>query len=349
MIQRLFEKCLLRPQDLFPSREELEVVGVFNPGVIDSGGEVVIMARVSEQTRERRSGQVALPRWDIEGGGIVVDWVGEDEIRPIDPRVVEMRETGQTRLTFTSHIRLLRSRDGRILDSFEGLRFDPDNRYEEFGVEDPRITRIGQTYYITYVAVSRHGAATALASTTDFETFERHGVIFPPENKDVVLFPEKIGGEYVALHRPNPRTHFSSPEIWLARTPDFVHWGKHEVLHGGSSLWDSGRIGAGCPPIRVPEGWLEIYHGNRRVPGGVGPYAAGALLLDPENPGVILRRSPEPLLVPEADFEREGFVRDVVFPTGIVERGETLLIYYGAADTAVGVVELARDEILGSL
>ena len=105
------------------------------------------------------------------------------------------------------------------------MRFLPDSEMEEFGVEDPRITALGGRYYFTYVAVSRHGAATALASTTDFRQFERHGIIFCPENKDVVLFPEQVGGEFVALHRPNAATPFCRPEMWVARSPDLVRLG----------------------------------------------------------------------------------------------------------------------------
>lgn len=349
MIRRLRQKRLFGPEDVKPSSDRLEVVGVFNPGVVDTGDGVVVMARVAERARERRAGQVALPRWDLDWGKVTIDWVRETDVVFIDPRVVELKSTGLVRLTFTSHIRVLRSPDGWSFDTVEGARFDPQDRYEEFGVEDPRITPIGQTFYITYVAVSRHGAATALASTGDFTSFKRHGVMFPPENKDVVLFPETIGGEYIALHRPNPRTHFASPEIWLARSPDLVHWGAHETLLGGSAEWNSGRVGAGCPPIRTERGWLEIYHGNQHTSRGVGPYAAGALLLDSDNPNRIAGHSPEPVVIPETDYEREGFVREVVFPTGVADRGETLVVYYGAADTAVGVVELSREEILGVL
>ena len=117
-------------------------------------------------------------------------------------------------------------------------------------------------------------------------SFDRHGVIFCPENKDVVLFPERIDGQYVALHRPNAATPFCRPEMWVARSPDLIHWGRHECLHGGGAEWETGRVGAGTPPVRVDAGWLEIYHGNRQPtrPGEVGTYATGVLLLDPTNP-----------------------------------------------------------------
>ena len=214
-----------------------------------------------------------------------------------------------------------------------------------------RITAIGNRFWITYVAVSRHGAATALASTTDFRTFERHGIIFCVENKDVVLFPEPIGGEYAALHRPNGATPFTRPEMWVARSPDLHSWGRHQPLSWGAEVWETGRVGAGPPPIHAPEGWLLIYHGNRRPerPGAVGVYSAGAILLDQEDPAHILKRTSQPFFTPTTDFERNGFVPDVIFPTGIVEAGDSLLIYYGAADACTAVVEFSRAELLGSL
>ncbi len=341
--------CLLRPQDVRASREDLEVVGVFNPGAIAFGDGVVLMVRVAERPKEQRPGFTALPRWE-PGSGVVVDWVPDEELEPLDPRIVRRKRDGLVRLTFISHIRVMRSKDGRSIDSESGS-FVPEGEYEAFGVEDPRITCISNVFYITYVAVSRHGAATALASTKDFCEFERHGIIFYPENKDVVLFPDKINGEYVALHRPNTATPFTMPEMWLARSPDLIHWGRQEHFHGGASTWEAGRIGAGTPPVRTPEGWLEIYHGNSKAHGqpGVGAYSAGALLLDLDDPQRVIARSSEPILVPETDFERKGFMPNVVFPTGIVDRDETYLVYYGAADAATAVVEFSRSELLGSL
>jgi len=349
MIRRLFNACLCRPGDLRPSRDDLEIVGTFNPGAVAFGDEVILLVRVAERPRERRAGYTALPRWQT-GAGLTVDWIANDEIDSLDARVVQRKCDGLVRLTFASHLRILHSGDGRSIDREDDARFEPHGEFEEFGVEDPRITRIGDKYWFTYVAVSRHGPATALASTTDFQTFTRHGVIFPVENKDVVLLPEPIDGEYVALHRPLGGTPFTQPEIWLARSPDMIHWGRHEVLRASVSGWDAGRVGAGAPPIRSPDGWLEIYHGSARPAGnsGVGAYSAGALLLDLDEPHRIVRKALEPILVPEANFEQEGFVPNVVFPTGVVDRGDTLLIYYGAADTVSAVVELSKPDILAA-
>src|SRR6185369_17703429 len=170
--------------------------------------------RVAERIAEKRPGWVGLPRWDLASGRVITDWFDENQVSYVDARVVIIKATGMKRLTFISHLQVVRSRDGRNVDAIEPVRFSPANEDEEYGVEDPRITELNGRYYITYVAVSRHGVATALASTKDFRTFDRHGIIFPPENKDVVLFPEEIGGEYYALHRPNPATSFTRPEMW---------------------------------------------------------------------------------------------------------------------------------------
>jgi predicted GH43/DUF377 family glycosyl hydrolase len=349
-LKRHFEGLLLRPADLKPTREDFEVVGVFNPGAIRVNGEVMLLVRVAERPRERRPGHTGLPRW-TNHGELLIDWVRDEELEPVDPRVVRRKADGLVRLTFTSHLRVVRCGGGRSVEEITETLFLPRSELEEFGVEDPRITPLYGRYYFTYVAVSRHGAATALASTADFRDFTRHGVIFCCENKDAVLFPEWIGGAHVALHRPNPATPFCRPEMWIAWSQDIIHWGHHGVLHGGGAAWESGRVGAGTPPIRVPGGWLEIYHGSRQTvkPGEVGKYSTGALLLDIQNPAQILRRTPESILEPTADFERFGFVPDVVFPTGIIETKESFLVYYGAADTCTAVVEFAKDELMESL
>jgi predicted GH43/DUF377 family glycosyl hydrolase len=350
LLKRHFEKLLLGPADLKPLRDDFEVVGVFNPGAIVAGDEVILLVRVAERPRERREGFTALPRWAPDEG-LVVDWVRNDALEPLDPRVVRRKADGLVRLTFLSHLRVVRCGDGRSVTQVSDVRFLPETALEEFGVEDPRITALDGRFFFTYVAVSRHGAATALASTTDFHQFERHGIVFCPENKDVVLFPERIDGQYVALHRPNAATPFCRPEMWVARSPDLIHWGRHECLHGGGAEWETGRVGAGTPPVRVDSGWLEIYHGNRQPtrPGEVGTYATGVLLLDPNDPARVLRRTATSIFEPTADFERHGFVPDVVFPTGIVESGQSYLIYYGAADSSTAVVEFSKGEVLESL
>src|SRR5262249_9558069 len=143
-------------------------------------------------------------------------------------------------------------------------------------------------------------------------------------------------------HRPNGATPFTKPEMWLARSPDLIHWGKNEHFLGGNDSWGIGRIGAGGPPLRTKQGWLEIYHGNSRqyVDEGVGAYCGGMVLMDLEDPRRVLSASGQ-IFVPETEFECHGFVPNVVFPTGVVQQDDTVLVYYGAADTCSAVVEFS--------
>jgi predicted GH43/DUF377 family glycosyl hydrolase len=343
-------KVLVCPADVSPSRDDFEVIGAFNPGVATVDGQLVLLVRVAERPSQRRPGFTGLPRWDTNRG-MLVDWVANDQLEFIDPRVVRCKSDGRIRLQFISHLKVVTGFDDVDVPVCDGAVFDSNSPLEEFGVEDPRITVLGGRFYITYVAVSHHGVATGLASTEDFITFIRHGIIFGPENKDIVLFPEKIDGQYVALHRPSGSAGFCRPEIWMARSPDLLHWGQHEHLLSGGTAWDSGRIGAGPPPLKTAEGWLVIYHGVGRSDrvGAVGSYSAGAVLLDHDDPSRVLRRSTSPLFSPLTDFQCHGFVPNVVFPTGIVAEDRSLLIYYGAADTVSAVMRISIDEVLASM
>lgn len=349
-VTRQSTHLLCGPDNVPASRDDFEVVGAFNPGAVRVGDEVVLLVRVAERPRETRPGFTGLPRWDAEAG-MTVDWVPDEELNVVDPRIVEDKTDGRIRLTFISHLRVMRCGDGRQVQEISPVMLGPEGGLDEYGVEDPRITYLDGRYYITYVAVSKHGPATALASTTDFRTFERHGVVFCPENKDVVFFPEKIGGAYAAMHRPVCNAPFTRPEMWLARSHDLLHWGSHVPLEAVGSHWQSGRVGGGVPPIRVPEGYLAIYHGNIRpvLPGDVGAYFGGALLLDAADPSKVLKHVPEPILAPEQGFETKGFVPNVVFPTGVVQDGDTLLVYYGAADAFTAVAELSLREIMDAM
>ena len=349
MIRRLFTRLLIRPEDLAPACDGFEVIGAFNPGVVRTGRRTILLVRVAERPRNSRAGFVDLPRWSEDG--VVVDRFREEDVQQFDPRVVRIRETGLTRLTFVSHLRMAVSSDGETIDEISGPILQPERIEEEYGVEDPRITALDGGYQVTCVCVSRHGAATELFATSDFQQFDRRGIIFCPENKDVVLFPGRIAGDYVALHRPNGATPFTRPEMWIARSPDLLHWGGHAPLNLPALGWQTGRVGGGAPPVRLPEGWLEIYHANRRPAreGEIGPYFGAAALLDADDPAMVRAYSPEAILAPAEEFEVTGFARGVVFPTGVVERDDVLLVYYGAADTCTAVAALSRAELLAAL
>ena len=230
--------------------------------------------------------------------------------------------------------------DGRCSEITD-VRFLPESDLEEFGVEDPRITALDGRFYFTYVAVRAMARRPRWPRRPTSRRFERHGMIFCPENKDVVLFPERIDGEYVALHRPNAATPFCRPEMWVARSPDLIHWGRHECLHGGGAEWETGRVGAGTPPVRVATAGSRSTTATASRPGRarwacIRPASCCSTSTTRRE---FVRRTAASIFEPTADFERHGFVPDVVFPTGIVETGGSYLIYYGAADCCTAVVE----------
>lgn len=233
-----------------------------------------------------------------------------------------------------------------LAQSFDGYTFtvepdfamvpsteEPFKTYEELGIEDPRITFMDGVYYINYTAYSHHGARLALAKTTDFHTYERIALISEPNNKNAVLFPKKINGKYVRLDRP----YWSSyGAIWISYSDDLVAWYDSKVvMTPRPGFWDSDRIGAGVPPIELDYGWLEIYHGVKNT--SFGPiYRMGAVILDPENPEIVIAQSAVPILSPRELYERVGDVGNVVFACGaILEDDGTLKLYYGAADTHI--------------
>ncbi len=349
MIPRLSSTLLLQPCDIQPSQNGWEVVGVFNPAVVMAGDERFMLARVAERPAEKRPGWTALPRWSQQVEK-TVDWIRDEDVHPTDARVVTLNNSGDLRLTSVSHFQLFRSTARN--DGWQSVDVVlPNGSLEEYGIEDPRISKIDDIYWVTYVAVSRSGAATALMSSTDLVTFQRHGIIFPSENKDVVLFPERIAGDYVALHRPNPRSHFHPPQIWIARSPDLVHWGRHAPILSGVRSWEGDRVGGGTPPILIDEGWLILYHGSATSPvtGEVGRYAAGVILLDRDDPSRVIARSSEPIMMPTTDYELNGFVPNVVFPTALLDFGENLQVFYGAADTCVATALFSKRSVLDSL
>lgn len=335
---------------VLPSRPDFEVLGVFNPAVARYHRQTVLLLRVAEAPRKLSSGLAAAPIFNADTGRIEIKrWQVTAKGPDVsDPRLVV--DDGQTWLTSMSHFRVARSTDGIHFD-VEGLpALVAANVYESFGVEDPRITEMDGTFWITYTAVSHYGIGTGLASTRDFRKFARHGVIFAPPNRNVTIFPEKIGGNYAALHRPMPEG-LGQHSIWFASSSDLISWGNHRIVatpRPGS--WEDEKVGGGAVPFRVhhgkEDGWLSIYHG---VTGDPPTYSLGALLLDRHDPSRVRARSREPILKPEAPYEREGFFGKVVFTCGALVDGDLVRVYYGAADGVTAVADLSLKEILSGL
>lgn len=252
-----------------------------------------------------------------------------------------------------SRLAYARSTDGTaILDRSSRPILEPSAEWEEFGCEDPRITRLDGRYYITYTAYSRRGPRIALVSTDDFQHFEKHGLIGPNlDDKDCVIFPERIHGKVALLHRLNWKIQLAyfenvsslcnSNGFWKAYVE---HLDDHEVIRSRFP-WEESKVGAGPPPIKTDYGWLVIYHGVSidHV------YRAGALLLDLEDPAMVLARSREPILEPDMQFERQGVVSNVVFPDGAAVVDGRLFVYYGGADTVCCVASAPFDEFLKEL
>jgi len=219
--------------------------------------------------------------------------------------------------------------------------------YEASGIEDPRIILLEGEYYIMYTAVSHYGARIALAKTKDFKTFEKVGLVSEAGNKDGILFPEKINGEYVRLDRPIAQ---GIGNMWISYSPDLVHWGKARPLIEirGGHWWDSFRIGGSAVPIKTDRGWLEIYHGVKWT--SAGPiYRLGSVLMDLEDPAKVIGRSDFPILSPRENYERIGDVNNVVFSCGaILEDDGQVKVYYGAADTCICVATASLTALIES-
>ncbi len=208
---------------------------------------------------------------------------------------------------------------------------EPFKTYEKRGVEDPRITKIEDTYYILYIAYSHSGARIALAYTKDFKTFKKVAIISEPENKDAALFPKKINGYFVRFDRPIHRG------MWISYSKDLIYWGNSRcVMESRPGYWDSHRIGACAPPIETDRGWLEIYHGVKKTASG-SIYRLGTALFDLKDPSKLIARGEAPILSPREYYERVGDVDNVVFCGGTIleEKTQEVKVYYGAGDTCI--------------
>lgn len=344
-LRRLSNQPILQTSDVKPSIEGFEVLGAFNPAACIFGDEVILLLRVAEAPKAEK-GQVAIPLIEDRDGvpSLIVKRFPEPA-ESYDPRVITLG--GKVYLTSLSHLRLARSTDGIHFTIDDKPFLFPARMDESYGIEDARITCLEGKYWITYTAVSEHGPGVGLAVTSDFVTVDRVGMILPPPNKDVALFPKKINGKYWLLHRPMV-SDIGKPSVWLAESEDGIHWGNHWFLFGGRGqsderyAWEGGKIGAGPEPILTDEGWLVCYHGADASHA----YSLALALLDIDDPSIILARSDEPLLSPELVWEREGFFPNVVFSNGWVQwpdgsdKAGQIWVYYGAADSGVGLAEL---------
>lgn len=240
------------------------------------------------------------------------------------------------------------SDDGIVWRINEGpIRFESEFPFE-YGY-DPRVCRIDGRWYVTWCNGMGNEPTIGIASTDDFKSFRQMENAFLPYNRNGVLFPRKINGMYVMLSRPSDNGATPFGNIYLSRSPDLRYWGDHRLVMRPQPLgWQSTKVGAGPVPIETDAGWLLIYHGVLRSCSGM-VYAFGAALLDIENPSRVLKRTQNYLLAPEEPYERSGDVPNVLFPCATLQDATTgrIAIYYGCADTCVGVAYCQMDDILG--
>lgn len=348
-IYRYEQNPLVTPADVKPHRPDFEVIGAFNAGIAEYNGEVIMLLRVAERPISPDPNVVLAPVYNVERNELDLFPIRKDDesYDLSDPRVIVRKENAPSfeYLTSLSYLRIARSKDGRHFTIDDNPFVYPSQSLETFGIEDPRITQIGDTYYIYFSAVSPVGIGESLVSTKDFVSVTHHGMIFGPDNKDVLIFPERVNGKYYALHRPTTKS-CGRPEMWIAESDNLLYWGNHRHLIGlRDGMWDSGRLGGGAVPIKTDRGWLELYHGATKDH----RYCMGAVLLDLNDPSKVIARSGKPIMEPEADYEQNGFFGGVVFSCGALVDGDRIRMYYGAADTSMACAELSLSEILDSL
>lgn len=244
-------------------------------------------------------------------------------------------------------------RQGKILERLPEPVIAQTEPYEKQGCEDARIVKFDNTYYIFYTAYDGKNVRVSVASTTDFKTYKKHGIVIPNvPNKDAMIFPEPINGKIILIHRIEPNiqfAYFDSIEEMLSG--DENYWQKYlpqldeYTVMRPAFTWEASKVGAGPPPIKTDRGWLLIYHGVDKNM----IYRGGAALLDLENPARIIARLPEPIIEPIRLYEIEGDVPNVVFPEGTALFGEELQVYYGGADKVIAMATVNINQLLDAL
>ena len=341
---RFARNPLLRPADLKPGIEGMQIVCLLNPGVFQYNGKIWLLLRVAERPMQTE-GKISFPVINNKGGIEILSFDKNDpDLDASDSRIISYKNKNY--LTTLSYLRLVCSEDGIQFKEAEGYApIFGKGELETFGIEYCRVATMEGGYNLSFTEVSEFGVGVGLIRTTDWKHFSRKGMIFPPHNKDCAIFEEKVNGKYFALHRP------SSPElggnfIWLAESPDLIHWGNHKcIATSRSEMWDSVRVGAGAAPVRTDKGWLVIYHGANADH----RYCLGAMLLDIMDPSIVLARSKEPIMEPGQPYEQSGFFGNVVFTNGHYVKGDDIFMYYGASDEVICGARLSISEILSTL
>ena len=365
------DRLILRPDDIDLTRSPLRpgldaptrVLGAFNPGLTRlPGGNLLMMARIAEAPVDPGPpGALRTLRWAGDGAYALDDHAVEDAAGAADPRVFPLPGDGFNTLALTSLSWLLPvelAPDGlRIVDIHYGSAIAPQAAYQEYGVEDARISRVGDVWYMTACSVSAQRQGTSLYTSMDGVKYRLEGLILDHQNKDMLIFEGKIDGRFAALTRPLGDAYLSyppdslfaaGPAIHLAWSPDGLHWKPHEqpCIRPLKARPLARRIGGGSPPVLTDAGWLTLFHGVQ-MRGAVGVYRTFWALLDADDPSTVVYRSDAAALL-EADkaltrpLHSQMYLEDIVFTTGVVDAGDRYIVASGEADLACRITHIPR-------
>ena len=372
-MNELADKIVFGPDDVDLSRSPLRAsldaqgaatftLGAFNPGLCRLPNDnLLLMVRVAEALREPvRDGNAHAIRWKPEGG-YALDPYPVDQLDMRDPRSFELRthlhrSLGLTSLSWLLPVEL--SADGlEVVRVHYDKAIAPSASYMEYGVEDARIALIDGVYWMTACSVGAERHATCVYTSRDGLNYELRGLVLDHQNKDMLYFEGKIGGQYWALTRPLGLLYFlyppdspfhAGPSINLATSPDGLHWKPHDApfIRARKDRITSMKLGGGAQPIRTKDGWLMLYHGVEIVD-LVGIYRTFWALLDHDDPSKILRiEDTEPLLEAKptltASIKDKIYLTDVVFTTGIADGGSRYIVASGELDLACRITHIDK-------
>lgn len=274
-----------------------------------------------------------------EAGGVFnCAAVYKDDLVHLIYRATDITSNGSEGL-YVNNLGYAVSRDGIHFNRLNDPILRNDGDQEARGPEDPRVVKIDGYYHMMYTGYGGRFPSDyriSYATSKNLILWQRHGIVLDEANKDASLFPEKIGGRYLLVHR-------RPPDIWMGTSDDLKNWGNHRVLMSAipDSGWESEKIGIAGPPIKTDLGWILIYHGVSKAKW----YCLGIALLDLDDPSKVISRQKEPILEPELDWEINGHVPNVVFSCGQVIMDGVLIVYYGAADTVIGAASIPLQDI----
>jgi predicted GH43/DUF377 family glycosyl hydrolase len=372
MMDHPIDRLVITPDDIDLSRSPLRrlgaetyVLGAFNPGMTRlPGGNMLLMVRIAEALRNPVfDGHVHAIRWDEESAAFTLDVWPLDRVDSSDPRVfrlegMEWRTIALTSLSWLLPIEM--SPDGLEPVAFHYDRaIAPRFSFQCYGVEDPRISRVGDRWLMTTCSISPERQSTTLYSSANGLDWRFEDIVLDHQNKDMLIFEGLIEGRYWAQTRPLGDLYFAyppgsawraGPSINLATSPDALHWKPYRApgIRPHAATRDTARIGGGAPPILTERGWLSLWHGVEPN-GGVGTYRTYWSLLDAADPSHVIHAGDAPLIVPApqltAPIAHRMYLHDIVFTTGIVDAGDYYIVASGEADLACRITHIDRKSL----